>query len=139
MLAAASPAYLARHGEPRHPTDLMHHDCLSYIAGGHVAAWSFRVDGEPAPFPVRVRLTANNGVVLSQAAARGMGIVCQPDFIMADSIEAGRVVPVLADFPPPELGVYVMLPGNRQRPFRVRALIDFLANRLAASRVRPAR
>lgn len=138
VLAAASPAYLARHGKPRHPSDLVHHDCLSYIAGDHVAAWSFLVDGEPVPFPVRVRLTANNGDVLCQAAACGMGIVYQPDFIMAESIEAGLVTPILADFPPPELGVYVMLPGNRQLPLRVRALIDFLADQLAATGVRPA-
>ena len=59
-----------------------------------------------------------------------MGITYQPDFIVADSIEAGHVKPILTAYPPPELGVYVMLPSNRQIPYRVRVLIDFLADRL---------
>jgi DNA-binding transcriptional LysR family regulator len=130
VLVAASPAYLARHGEPRHPAELLDHDCLSYTASGNFDVWQFLVDGAPAEFSVRARLHSNNGDVLNQAAVRGMGITYQPDFIVADSIEAGRVKPILTAYPPPELGVYVVLPSNRQIPYRVRVLIDFLANRL---------
>lgn len=132
MLVAASPAYLARHGEPRHPTDLLDHDCLSYTGSGNFDVWELLVDGVPAKFSVRARLHSNNGDVLDQAAVKGMGITSQPDFILADSIKAGRVQAILIDYPPPELGVYVVLPSNRQIPYRVRVLIDFLAKRLQA-------
>ncbi|KAK51792.1 LysR family transcriptional regulator [Bordetella bronchiseptica] len=131
VFPVASPAYLARHGEPHHPSDLVNHNCLSYTAAGNFAIWQFLVDGVATDFPVRARLHSNNGDVLSLAAARGMGITYQPDFIVADDIEAGSLKPLINDFPPPDLGVYVMLPGNRQIPYRTRVLIDFLAERLA--------
>jgi len=47
-----------------------------------------------------------------------------------DSVAAGRLQTILSAYPPPELGIYVMLPSNRQIPYRVRRLIDFLAQRL---------
>lgn len=131
VLVAASPAYLARHGEPRHPAELIDHDCLSYTGSGNFDVWQFLVDGVPTGFSVRAHLHSNNGDVLNQAAVKDMGITYQPDFIVAESIETGRVKPILSAYPPPELGVYVMLPSNRQIPYRVRVLIDFLANRLA--------
>jgi DNA-binding transcriptional LysR family regulator len=59
-----------------------------------------------------------------------MGIACQPDFILAPFLEAGRLQTILEEFPVPELGIYAMLPGNRQIPHRVRVLLDFLAERL---------
>lgn len=130
VLVVASPGYLTRHGEPRHPADLLNHDCLSYTASDNYDVWPFLVDGAPADFAVRARLHSNNGDVLNQAAAQGMGITYQPDFIVTDSIETRSVKPILTDYPPPELGVYVVLPSNRQIPYRVRILIDFLANRL---------
>ncbi|MCQ9617463.1 LysR family transcriptional regulator [Paenalcaligenes niemegkensis] len=133
IVVTASPEYLARHGEPRHPVDLLNHDCLSYTASGNYDVWQFLVDGKPAEFPVRAHLHSNNGVVLNQAAVRGMGISYQPDFIVAESLAAGQIKAILTEFPPPELGVYVVLPSNRQIPFRVRVLIDFLADKLKSN------
>lgn len=132
ILTAASPAYLARHGEPRHPADLINHDCLSYTARDNIDAWQFLVDGVLADFPVRARLHSNNGDVLNRAAAMGMGITYQPDFIVAESIASGAMKPILTAYPAPELGVYLVLPSNRQIPYRIRVLIDFLADRLGA-------
>lgn len=130
VLVAASPEYLARHGEPRHPLELLNHDCLGYAGSGNFDVWQFLVDGALADFSVPARIHSNNGDVLNQAAAKGMGITYQPDFIVAESIATGHLKSILADYPAPELGVYVMLPSNRQIPYRVRILIDFLANRL---------
>ena len=128
----AAPAYLARHGRPLRPADLSHHEYLGYTnAGG--STLTFLVDGQWQGVPVRSRLSGNNGEVLVEAAAQGMGMTAHPDFIVDDFIRAGRVEEVLADFPLPELGIYAMLPSNRQVPHRVRVLIDFLAAALAAS------
>ena len=127
---AASPDYLARHGRPRQPAELAHHECLGYTAAGS-QRWSFMVDGQTQHVPVRSRISANNGEVLAEAAAQGMGIACQPDFILARFLETGRLQTVLEEFPVPELGIYAMLPGNRQIPHRVRVLLDFLVDGLA--------
>jgi DNA-binding transcriptional LysR family regulator len=131
MRVIASPDYLARHGRPRHPSELVHHECLSYSTGGSPDAWEFLVDGAPAEFPVRARIHSNNGDVLNEAAAKGLGIAYQPDFIADESIANGRVQQILEDYPVPELGVYAMLPSNRQIPYKVRVLIDFLAHRIS--------
>ncbi len=129
MMVVAAPDYLARHGKPRHPADLVHHECLGYT-GASTQKWDFIIDGQMQSFPVRGRLQANNGDVLLFAAASGFGIGYEPGFICADALAAGQVRQILADFPIPELGIYAVLPGNRLVPHRVRVLVDFLAARL---------
>ncbi len=81
---------------------------------------------------MRSRIRANNGDVLTAAAAQGPGITLQPDFILDGYLAAGRVKRVLAEFTVAELGIYALLPGNRHVPHRVRVLMDFLAERLAS-------
>ncbi len=130
LLTVASPDYLERFGCPRHPSELVHHECLAYTAGGSSQSWPYHVDGVQQSFPVRSRIHANNGQALIEAAAQGLGIACQPDFILAPFIQSGRLTEILSDFDTPKLGIYAMLPGNRQVPHRVRVLIDFLADRL---------
>lgn len=131
MKVIASPAYFARHGRPQKPADLAFHEYLGYTLAGS-ASLQFLVDGQPVTVPVRSRIAASNGEVLIEAAARGMGITCHPDFIVDDYLQRGEVEQVLADYPLPELGIYAMLPSNRQVPHRVRVLMDFLAERLTS-------
>ncbi|MDD5247782.1 MAG: LysR family transcriptional regulator [Rhodocyclaceae bacterium] len=130
MMVVAAPDYLARHGEPRHPAELIHHECLGYTAAANGQKWDFLIDGQAQNFPVRGRLQANNGDVLLAAAVSGFGIAYEPSFICAAALAAGQVRQILADFPIPELGIYAVLPGNRLVPHRVRVLVDFLAARL---------
>ncbi len=126
MLLVAAPDYLARHGRPQHPAELAHHGCLGYTNAGSTIPWQFLINGQLEGFPVRSRINANNGEVLTEAAAQGLGITLQPDFIVASFLAAGRVEAILAEFPAPELGIYAMLPSNRHVPHRVRVLMDTL-------------
>ena len=64
------------------------------------------------------------------AVERGLGIALQPDFIIERALQSGKVVTILNEFALPELGIYAMLPSNRQVPHRVRVLMDFLADHL---------
>lgn len=130
MMVLAAPEYLSRHGAPRHPAELAHHVCLGYTNAGSAMAWQFIVDGQLESFQVRSHLNANNGEVLTEAAAQGLGITCQPDFIAEDFLASGRVLEILSGFPCPELGIYAMLPSNRHVPHRVRVLMDTLAGQL---------
>lgn len=59
-----------------------------------------------------------------------MGITCQPDFVVDEFVAAGRVEQILADYTMPELGIYAILPSNRQVPYCVRVLMEFFADRL---------
>ncbi|MCK9285793.1 MAG: LysR family transcriptional regulator [Rhodocyclaceae bacterium] len=131
MVVVAAADYLARHGEPQHPEELIHHECLGYTAAASTAtAWPFMVDGQLQRFPVRSRLQANNGDVLLDAAVRGLGIAAQPTFLAAPALAAGQVQQILSAYPLPDLGIHAVLPGNRHVPQRVRMLVDFLVERL---------
>jgi DNA-binding transcriptional LysR family regulator len=130
LLVVASPDYLARHGAPAHPRDLLHHECLAYTGSATPHRWEFLVDGKVQAFEIRTRLQANNGEVLVEAARAGFGLNAAPEFLVMDELADGRLRRTLADFAPIELGIYAMLPGNRHVPHRVRVLLDFLAERL---------
>lgn len=125
----ASPDYLARHGTPQDPAELIHHECLAYT-GSAQQGWEFITDGQLKRYPIRARLHANNGDFLTQAAAQGLGIACQPCFIVDKPLADGSLQEILTDYPQPELGIYALLPSNRQIPHRVRVLMDFLAGEL---------
>lgn len=125
----ASPAYLKVHGEPKHPAELIDHECFGYTPVDRFS-WAFVINGQVENFAVRNRLCANNGDALLDAAERGMGITNPPTFIAASAIEAGLVKPILTDFALPELGIHAVFPGNRYVPQRVRLLVDFLVERI---------
>lgn len=129
LLLTASPEYLRRHGEPQHPSELVDHESLIYLPAQQ-GGWQFLVDGSLQTFPIRGRMRANNGDALAEAAIRGLGISCQPSFLVASAIEAGWLQPILTDFPMPELGIFALLPSNRYVPHRVRVLVDYLAERI---------
>ena len=129
LKVVAAPEYLARHGRLQKPADLTHHEYLGYTLSGP-ATLLFEVAGQSQAVHVHSRLTANNGDVLLDAAARGLGVTSHPDFLVDAYLADGRLVEVLAEFAQPELGIYAMLPGNRQVPHRVRVLMDYLAARL---------
>jgi len=130
MQTLASPDYLARFGKPLHPAELSQHECLAYNSPGTSSSWTYRVDNQWKSFSVPSRISAGNGEALTEAAAQGLGITVQPDFVAEPYLAVGRVVPLLEAFDLPELGLYAILPGNRQVPHRVRVLIDFLATQL---------
>jgi DNA-binding transcriptional LysR family regulator len=128
LLTLASPAYLAQHGAPRSPDELRHHECLNYSELLSPTVWTYPVTGQMQPsVPVHGRIMANNGTALMLAAAQGMGITRQPDFIAEGFLERGEVVPILSDFEPPPMGIFAVLPSNRYIPHRVRVLMDFLS------------
>ena len=143
LLTVAAPIYLALHGQPKHPAQLQHHECLVYSMSSNTATWPYwvadanggmggvsgtgGVNGQVQQFAVRGRLTANNGVALLQATAQGMGIALQPDFLADPFIARQEVVEILQDFASPPLGIYAVLPSNRYIPHRVGVLMDYLA------------
>lgn len=130
MVVCASPQYLARHGEPRHPEELGAHVGLSYSNIPEGLLWQFSgPDGVPLNVRVPYRMRANNGDVLLRAAIDGLGILESPSFICHEAIARGELSLILADYPVREESVYAVYPAQRHLPQRVRALIDFLAER----------
>jgi DNA-binding transcriptional LysR family regulator len=90
-------------------------------------SWRVVSNGKIVTVGVRGRFKADNGEALAVAALAGLGIAALPDFLIEKHIEAGTLVPVLVDHPPPEAGIYVVRPPGDFPPRKVRVLIDIMA------------
>ena len=135
LLTVASGDYLRHHGTPRHPTELAQHACLVYANDVQHTTWSYQEGEQEIAVSVQGRLAANNGDALLQAAAHGMGIARQPDFIVNPHLKSGRVQTILDAHQSPPLGIHAILPSNRFIPLRVAAVMDFLAAHLQSADV----
>ncbi len=125
----ASPAYLQAHGEPRSPEDLARHQCL-HIGTQALADWRF------ADVTVRIqaRLVANDGEVIHQWALDGWGIALKSIWDVGEDLEAGRLRQVLPDCGIPAAPLHAIYAHKQHLAPRVRACIDYLADRLRALR-----
>ncbi|CAD6518076.1 LysR family transcriptional regulator [Paraburkholderia metrosideri] len=129
MVACCSPGYARRRGKPAVPAELERHSCLLYGHGGAIS-WDFVVDGVMKGVEVHGPLRANNGDLIRDAAVAGLGIVRLPDFIVADALGSGQLVPVLEDFLPDATSVYAVYPQHRQSSVTIRAFVEFLRTQL---------
>lgn len=125
----ASPAYLAEHGRPERPEDLERHDLLAYANTGRGNQWRFKLDGKWRQIHGRTRFRADNGELLREAACAGLGVVLLPTFIASSAIESGALEVLLREFPLEDAGLHLVMPPGRATTARVRALVDFLADR----------
>ena len=133
LVCCASPAYLDRRGTPRTPDELARHDCLTYEYAAARHQWRFAAaDGSERIVRIGGPLHANNGRMLAALAVEGAGVVCEPDFILGPDIARGALVPILADWKLPAIAVHVAYPSRRHLSAKVRAFVDYLAERLAA-------
>ena len=131
-LVCASPAYLAAHGTPDSPEAFAEHDCLVYTNQPDPLVWRYvDAQGQSGHVTVRPRLAANNGDLLCKAAVAGQGLLLTPTFIAYRDIAAGRLQPVLTRLQWPQINAYALYPQTRHLSARVRAFVDFLADRFA--------
>ncbi|WP_245620169.1 LysR family transcriptional regulator [Phenylobacterium immobile] len=131
MVTCASPDYLAKHGEPKTPYELGLHETIIDLNLRDPFQWDFgqatacvyvRVDG-------RLRFSSPDACV--SAGRAGLGIVRTPAFVAADDLKAGRLVPLLCGYEPAVIHVHAVYPHARHLAAKVRAFVDFLAQRFA--------
>ena len=132
-VVCAAPSYLAGRGRPRTVSSLAGHNCLGYTLSSvtGVDRWAFGAKGDTA-VSVSGNLRANNGEALRTAAIAGQGLAYLPTFIVADDMRAGTLVALGLDQPTVEFGgIYAVFLPDRHPAAKVRAFIDFIANRFA--------
>ncbi|MGH8409057.1 MAG: LysR substrate-binding domain-containing protein, partial [Pseudomonas sp.] len=123
----ASPDYLARHGTPQVPQDLLNHNCLRFNFRRAAPDWPFRVDGRDFSLQVSGTIEGNSGEVLSQLAKLGAGIARIGAFSVADDLASGDLVPLLEAYNPGDQEpIHAVFVGGAAMPARVRAFVDFL-------------
>lgn len=131
----ASPEYLTRTGLPRHPRDLLEHQCLrfDYCTGHH--SWTFQGDEEIIRLNVQGRLQSNNADILREAALAGGGVTLLADWLVRDDVSAGRLTRVLEQYEvnPGSASTCInalYLPNHRGSS-RINVFIEFLQEILA--------
>jgi DNA-binding transcriptional LysR family regulator len=129
-VVCATPAYLARHGTPHRPEELAQHNCLSYAYFGR-SIWEFSRADEPHAVAVSGNLSANESMVLLEAVLADIGISLQPRYSVGAHLRSGALVQLLPDYEPQQLGIHALYGTRRQMPPALRALLDFLVERLA--------
>jgi DNA-binding transcriptional LysR family regulator len=126
----ASPGYLEKHGTPRTPDELLTHAAVNRIND----AWPLRHAGRVITLHPRARFTADNGAALVPAVLAGLGIALLPDFLIQDHLASGALVAVMADYPMPEAGVYVVRPPGGSASCKVRVLVDIMVEKFSGKR-----
>ena len=128
-VVCASADYWDKNGRPNHPDELRNHRALRYV-NVRQRGWPWTGPGdERGSVILPARLTANNGEFLSQAAVDGLGVIRMPAFIVYKYIESGDLEPVLMDHRWGDIDAFAVYPRTLHVSQRVRALIDFLAER----------
>lgn len=131
-MLVASPAYLARHGTPKVPADLLSHACLQYRFpnSGKLEPWPLRrAAGEPELL-LPTSMICNNIETRLCFALQGLGIAFLPEFSIRDALADGQLRPVLADHVEWVGAFHVLWPASKHPSPKVRALIDFLCARV---------
>jgi DNA-binding transcriptional LysR family regulator len=121
----ASPAYLAAHGTPRHPADLAGHECVILA---DQRDWSFVTPTGVIDVRVSGRLVTDNGEVIRDALAAGIGIGLKSTWSVAPLLASGELVTVLDDYPLAQtVAIWAVYPSRAFVPPKTLAFIDFLA------------
>jgi DNA-binding transcriptional LysR family regulator len=123
----ASPAYLARYGVPQTLGELDRHRMIGFISSATKGPLPFLFDTPEGikamtlPVSVSVNAAATNACL----AVHGLGMIQVPRYRVAHELMTGKLVEVLAHFPPPSIPVYLLYPEGRQRAPRARVFMEW--------------
>ena len=123
-----SPGYIDKHGRAQQLSELANHNCVRHALYPYEDEWRF-VDRKDTPTSVRVsgNLFSNSGDTLRTAALQGLGVFLAPGFLIADDLEAGRLVRLLPEYRPVEFAMNAVYPHRHHLSAKVRTFIDLLA------------
>jgi LysR family transcriptional regulator for bpeEF and oprC len=127
MITVAAPSYVARHGLPAHPQDLMQHRWVHYFVSGRASAWNFRRGDEHHAINPPGALAVNDSNVYWDACVAGLGIGQMPAFVLAGAQGRGELVQVLPDWAVETAPVHVVFPSGRHLSTRVQAFVEWAA------------
>jgi LysR family transcriptional regulator, regulator for bpeEF and oprC len=136
LITVATPAYLAQHGTPAHPTEPEErHTMINYFSPrtGRPYTNIFEKDGERIEFAGRYKVSVNESNANLAAVLAGLGVTQAARFAVTPYLASGKLVEVLPDWSHPPIPIYVVYPPNRHLSARVRAFVEWTAELFATT------
>ncbi|MPZ55186.1 MAG: LysR family transcriptional regulator [Rhizobiales bacterium] len=129
-VACGSPAYFAKHGEPKQPEELVKHNCLIYDPVHYGSIWRFTKAKETHEIPVAGSLQTRNSTVLMSAAVNGLGVIVAQEWMVQRAVASGRLQMILTDYEvrPTDFdaALYAVYPSSRRLSPKTKAFVEFL-------------
>ncbi|MEZ8741175.1 LysR family transcriptional regulator [Photobacterium swingsii] len=129
----ASPDYIAEHGEPRTPSELRRHNCITYQSRERqYINWEFSRDGVNQSVPARGNYRIDNAPAVLDAATAGLGIAYLATYLITDEFDTNKLVRLLPEWKANvNLPIYAVYPRRKYLAPKVRSFIDFMADRMS--------
>ena len=144
LVVVGAPSYFSRYGKPKHPRELVDHECLNWHATPDAPAyrWEFTEKGREFSVAVPTRVLTTDPALLVRLALTGLGLAMLFESQVQEQLAQRELVAVLEPFSTPFPGFYLYYPQRRHASPALRAFVDFIrgsrsANRGAAGRRKP--
>jgi DNA-binding transcriptional LysR family regulator len=129
-ILVASPDYLAKHGVPKHPADLLHHTVIAASGISPRVDWKFGAVDDPTMVRMRPRLTVSSNDAAIAGAVAGLGVARLLSYQVGDDLAAGRLQIILAEYEEAPWPVHILHRESKYGSSKVRHFIDLLAEHL---------
>jgi DNA-binding transcriptional LysR family regulator len=133
FVVVGAPAYLARHGTPKRPEDLLRHECLTFRSPttGALYAWELERGRRTWRVPVRGGVVVNDGLLCASLAKLGLGLAYALESTITEELRSGQLQRVLEPFAPTVPGYCIYFPRRAQRSTPLRLFVDTAKELLA--------
>ena len=133
FVVVAAPAYLAKHGTPEKPEDLLRHECITFRSptNGALYAWELERGRKSWRVPVRGGVVTNDGLLCAALAKLGLGLAYAPEPMVEGDLADGTLARVLDAYSPSVSGYFVYFPSLAQRTTPLRLFVETAKERLS--------
>jgi DNA-binding transcriptional LysR family regulator len=138
FVIVATPEYLAKHGTPRKPEDLLQHDCITFRSPttGALYAWELERGRKTWRVPVRGGIVTNEPHLAVSLAEQGLGLAYTFEPSVAASLQAGTLETVLDAYAPMVPGFFLYYPSRAQSSPALRLFVEVVREQLGRRSVR---
>jgi DNA-binding transcriptional LysR family regulator len=128
VAVVGSPDYFKRHPAPRHPSDLVNHNCVRFrfSGSGAIYKWEFTVDERIVEYEVGGSLTISDSTFTVEAALDGIGLAYTFDALVTEHLKSKRLKRVLGAQSPSFPGFNLYYPSRRQQPSKLKAFVEHI-------------